>query len=82
DMQEEFDEEAVRLTLEEEARFDKEYQDKLREDVEFEFNKQWYNHDILTPLKSTSTRVEGVNADVQTYESVVNINLGQAFADK
>ncbi|GJU40339.1 hypothetical protein Tco_1193296 [Tanacetum coccineum] len=64
-MQEEFDKEAVRLTLEEEARYEKECQDRLRDEEEFEFNKKWYNHDILSPLKSACTRVEGINVDVQ-----------------
>ncbi|GJS28387.1 eukaryotic translation initiation factor 2D [Tanacetum coccineum] len=81
-MQEEFDKEGVRLTLEEEARFEKEYQDRLREEEEFEFNKQWYNHDILSTLKFACTRVEGVNVDVQPQESIVNTNHGQAFTDK
>ncbi|GKD13199.1 splicing factor, partial [Tanacetum coccineum] len=81
-MQEEFDKEGVRLTLEEEARFEKEYQDRLREEEEFEFNKQWYNHDILSTLKFACIRVEGVNVDVQPQESIVNTNHGQAFTDK
>nr|GFB36395.1 hypothetical protein CTI12_AA091940 [Tanacetum cinerariifolium] len=37
--QEEFDEEAMRLKLEEEARYKKEYQVRLREDEEFKYNQ-------------------------------------------
>ncbi|GKD13078.1 hypothetical protein Tco_1197485, partial [Tanacetum coccineum] len=68
-IQEEFDEETVRLTLEEEAIYEKEYQDKIREDEESEYNQMWYNHGI-TPTKSASTRVECGTAYVQTQESI------------
>ncbi|GKB23933.1 hypothetical protein Tco_0863334 [Tanacetum coccineum] len=70
-IQEEFDEEAVRLTLEEEARYEKEYQDKIREDEESEYNQMCYNHGI-TPSKSASTREECDTAYVQTQESIVD----------
>nr|GEW99508.1 chloramphenicol acetyltransferase-like domain-containing protein [Tanacetum cinerariifolium] len=53
----EFDEEAVRLTLEEEARYAKLDHDRSIEEEEFEYNQQWYNH-ILIPQKSASTMVE------------------------
>ncbi|GKB50878.1 chloramphenicol acetyltransferase-like domain-containing protein [Tanacetum coccineum] len=61
-IQEEFDEETIRLTLEEEARYEKEYQDKIREDEESEYNQMCYNHGI-TPLKSASTRGKIIEAD-------------------
>ncbi|GJW14731.1 hypothetical protein Tco_0018864 [Tanacetum coccineum] len=69
--QEEFDKEVVRLTIEEEARYEKLDQDISIEEEEFEYNQQWYNH-ILTPEKSASTRVEGGTAYVQTPESVAD----------
>ncbi|GKD75758.1 hypothetical protein Tco_1334040 [Tanacetum coccineum] len=69
--QEEFDEEVVRLTLEEEARYGKLNQDRSIEEKEFEYNQQWYNH-ILTPKKSASTRVEGGTTYVQTQESIAD----------
>ncbi|GJT49372.1 hypothetical protein Tco_0975529 [Tanacetum coccineum] len=68
-IQKEFDEEAVRLTLEEEARYEKENQDKIRKDEDSEYNQMWYNHDI-SPPKSASTRVECGTAYVQTQESI------------
>ncbi|GJR53145.1 hypothetical protein Tco_1403666 [Tanacetum coccineum] len=68
-IQEEFDKEAVRLTLEEEARYEKENQEKIREDEDSEYNQMWYNHGI-TLLKSTSTKVECGTAYVQTQESI------------
>ncbi|GJU12923.1 hypothetical protein Tco_1135319 [Tanacetum coccineum] len=70
-IQEEFDEEAVRLTLEEESRYEKEYQDKIREDEESKYNQMWYNHGITLP-KSASTRVECGTTYVQTQESIVD----------
>ncbi|GJR88089.1 hypothetical protein Tco_0212100 [Tanacetum coccineum] len=70
-IQEEFDEEAVRLTLEEEARYEKEYQDKIREDEESEYIQMCYNHGI-TPEKSTSTKEACGTAYVQTQESIVD----------
>ncbi|GJW04797.1 hypothetical protein Tco_1563653 [Tanacetum coccineum] len=53
----EFDEEAVRFTLEEKARYEKLDQDRSMEEEEFEYNQQWYNH-ILTPQKSVVDRGE------------------------
>ncbi|GKB21496.1 hypothetical protein Tco_0855419 [Tanacetum coccineum] len=70
-IQEEFDEEAVRLTLEEEARYEKEYQDKIREDEESEYIQMCYNHGI-TPEKSASTKEACGTAYVQTQESIVD----------
>ncbi|GKD03872.1 hypothetical protein Tco_1178846 [Tanacetum coccineum] len=69
EIQEEFDEKAVRLTLEEEPRYEKEYHDKIREDEESEYNQMWYNHGITLP-KSASTRVECGTTYVQTQESI------------
>nr|GEX37609.1 hypothetical protein [Tanacetum cinerariifolium] len=67
-IQEEFDEEVVRLTLEKEARYEKNYQDKIREDEESKYNQMWYNHGI-TPSKSTST-MEECGEYVKTQESI------------
>nr|GEX37263.1 (+)-neomenthol dehydrogenase-like [Tanacetum cinerariifolium] len=68
-IREKFDEEAVRLTLEEEARYEKENQEKIREDEDSEYDQMWYNHSI-TPPKSASTRVECGTEYVQTQESI------------
>nr|GEZ04523.1 hypothetical protein [Tanacetum cinerariifolium] len=43
--QDEFDQEALKLTLEEEGRFQNQDQERLREEQEFEWNQQWYNHE-------------------------------------
>ncbi|GJS34373.1 zinc finger, PMZ-type containing protein [Tanacetum coccineum] len=70
----EFNEEAVRLTLEEEARYEKENQEKIREDKDSEYNQMWYNHGI-TPRKSASTRVEYGIEYVQTQESIAQPSI-------
>ncbi|GJR40577.1 hypothetical protein Tco_1216261 [Tanacetum coccineum] len=55
--QDEFDQEALKSTLEEEARFQNQDQERLREEQEFEWNQQWYNHEMYTPEKPSSTNL-------------------------
>nr|GFA99297.1 pectin lyase-like superfamily protein [Tanacetum cinerariifolium] len=52
-IQEEFNEEAVRLTLEEEARYEKENQKKIREDEDSEYNQMCVAATKTTPRGKT-----------------------------
>ncbi|GJS98597.1 hypothetical protein Tco_0819767 [Tanacetum coccineum] len=59
------------MKIKEKARYEKLDQDRSKEEEEFEYNQQWYNH-ILTLEKSASTRVEDGTTYVQTQESVAD----------
>ncbi|GJZ48272.1 chloramphenicol acetyltransferase-like domain-containing protein [Tanacetum coccineum] len=72
--QDEFDQKALKLTLEEEARFQKQDQQRLREEQEFEWNQQWLTVDEPVEEAHTTPNGKGKEADTSATPEPPKMN--------
>ena len=69
------------MTLKEKETVEKEYLQRMREEEEWEYNQYWYNHkwspEESFEIEHLNRKVQTINENLQTQESVVNNNSEQ-----